>query len=426
MMPSCNRRVPGAISAFLALGLAAVSPASAQVSWTSTPVNICPAGDASKLDVSGLAAGDTVVALFDLSSCGSQVCAPLADANDIVRYEVISTGASVQIAPVVGGVGCCMVKTEVYVNSAFADSLTNQWRSFDLSSDGATLGGDCFVDSSTTSGDAGYFQSLFLSSSCEGDYSNNGTVDLVDLSIFTTHVLHDGVLNVPAEYNDINTAIAAATSGDIILVADGTYSGAGNCGIDFGGLDLFLLSENGSSVTTLDCLEGDRNLWFHSGETSASLVKGFTFTGGDSTIGGSSIRIGPGASSPRIQECVITGNAAQFPDSGVVLVEAGAPSFDLVEITNNTAPDGIVIVTGGTPAFNDCDISGNTGRGVVVDPVGAAFTGTSFSANVGAASTSGERHPRPHPSAPTRVSRARRSPGASSRGTRPPLPAAGS
>ena len=62
--------------------------------------------------------------------------------------------------------------------------------------------------------------------------------------------------NVPDSFSTIQLAIVNASSGDTIVVADGTYTGSGNKDIDFYGKSLYLKSQNGYEHTTIDC-EGD-------------------------------------------------------------------------------------------------------------------------------------------------------------------------
>jgi hypothetical protein len=86
-------------------------------------------------------------------------------------------------------------------------------------------------------------------------------------------------------YATIAAAIEAAGSGDIIELADGTFTGAGNRDLDFAGKPITLRSRSGEAAAcTLDC-QGDslnqhRAFTFHSGEGAGSVVEGLTITGG--------------------------------------------------------------------------------------------------------------------------------------------------
>ena len=46
--------------------------------------------------------------------------------------------------------------------------------------------------------------------------------------------------HVPGDFDEIADAIAAAANGDTVLVHPGTYTGAGNRALDFGGRSLTL------------------------------------------------------------------------------------------------------------------------------------------------------------------------------------------
>lgn len=114
---------------------------------------------------------------------------------------------------------------------------------------------------------------------------------------------------VPDDYTTIQAALDNCAD-DTIIVRDGTYTGAGNKNLDFGGRAITLRSENGAPYCIIDC-EGDgRGFYFHSGETSASVVDGFTIQNASTEYTGT-FPDGWGAgiycesSSPTIQSCMI-------------------------------------------------------------------------------------------------------------------------
>src|SRR5205807_906878 len=97
--------------------------------------------------------------------------------------------------------------------------------------------------------------------------------------------------NVPADKPTIQSAINAASNGDTILVAPGSYSGHGNTDIDFGGKAVTVVSSDGVASTIIDLTGADaahpaRAFRFHASETSASIVRGFTIRNGFEDSGG--------------------------------------------------------------------------------------------------------------------------------------------
>jgi hypothetical protein len=84
------------------------------------------------------------------------------------------------------------------------------------------------------------------------------------------------VINVPADFATLQAAIDAASSGDTVLVAPGTSTGAGNRDLDFGGKLITLRGTGGAALTTLDAQATFPDLYrvfdFHSGGSNAALV----------------------------------------------------------------------------------------------------------------------------------------------------------
>jgi serine protease len=96
------------------------------------------------------------------------------------------------------------------------------------------------------------------------------------LAIAPAAVLAASTLNVPAAYPTIQSAIAAATDGDTVLVAPGTYPER----IDFVGKDITVQSSGGRAVTIID------------GGAAGVVVKMVTDPGETPTLRGFTIRNG--------------------------------------------------------------------------------------------------------------------------------------
>jgi parallel beta-helix repeat protein len=182
----------------------------------------------------------------------------------------------------------------------------------------------------------------------------------------------------------IQAGINVSAGTDTVSVADGTYTGAGNKDLDFGGKAITLISQGGAGNCIIDCGNSGRGFYFHTAETSASVVDGFKITSGntpdfgggiycnsssptiwDCTITGNQTGgMGGGiyccGSSPTITNCVITGNSADA-GGGITCLESPASFTDCV-INANTANfgGGIMLLRLPSPSFANCTVSGNT------------------------------------------------------------------
>ena len=121
-------------------------------------------------------------------------------------------------------------------------------------------------------------------------------------------------LNVPAQFATIQDAVSAAAAGDTILLANGTYTGAKNREIDFGGKDLIVKSSGGAVGCIIDCQQTGRAFHLTAGVTAASRIDGLTIKNGNVTTFGGGIYAD--GSNPTVTNCTFTNNTAYVPGSG--------------------------------------------------------------------------------------------------------------
>ncbi|NOT02199.1 MAG: hypothetical protein HOP29_16445, partial [Phycisphaerales bacterium] len=219
--------------------------------------------------------------------------------------------------------------------------------------------------------------------------------------VVNTALVRADVLNVPADYSTIQQAVDAALDNDVVVVADGVYSGPGNRDIESGGRTVTVRSANGPSSCIIDCQSAGRafNLPFS--------VEGFTIVNGVASVGGgggirctanTTIRncvisncaawsgggVESGLGRPTIDNCVITGNTAEEIGGGVSCRDALITNC---VIANNHAQRG-----GGVhcreyqaPVFRNCVIRNNTsdteGGGVRAADSSAVFSNCTFANN---------------------------------------------
>jgi len=189
---------------------------------------------------------------------------------------------------------------------------------------------------------------------------------------------------VPDHYDSVQVALDAVVVGDTVIVRNGIWTGPANRNLDFGGKDLVLRSENGASHCTLDA-EGtpdygnnQRHFHFHSGETNAAVVEGFTFIGGHRSFNGDGLDGAYGGSilcqagaSPTIRGCVFEGNVGSRGGS-IAAVSGAGPRLEDCSFVSNLASQeldvpnlngggAVLFSEAGTVVITDCTFSGNDG-----------------------------------------------------------------
>ncbi|MHC4211789.1 MAG: right-handed parallel beta-helix repeat-containing protein [Planctomycetota bacterium] len=171
-------------------------------------------------------------------------------------------------------------------------------------------------------------------------------------------VLHVGrTIEFPDDYLTIQDAIDASSTGDVIVVADGNYSGPGNYNLDFDGKAIILKSENGPDNCIIDCNNLGRGFDFDNGETSETVVDGFTVINGFSYSYGGGIYCD--ASSPTIRNCNISNCTANY--GAGICVDDSAPTILDCNISDCNSSDkgGGICNLSSEPMIANCDFNRN-------------------------------------------------------------------
>ncbi len=142
-------------------------------------------------------------------------------------------------------------------------------------------------------------------------------------------------INVPGGQATIQAGIDVAVDGDVVLLANGTYSGAGNYNIDFKGKSLTVKSANGPDNCIVDCQQLGRAF---SGEASITVtLEGLTIKNGTSGLnsnGGAVV-----ASKLIVNDCIFENNQAS-QDGGAVYSTSSAVFKECRFIANKSAYHG--------------------------------------------------------------------------------------
>jgi hypothetical protein len=216
----------------------------------------------------------------------------------------------------------------------------------------------------------------------------------IAISLSCVRAAEAATINVPADQPTIQQAISAASNGDTVLVAPGTY----HENINFLGKAITVASTGGPSVTTIDGGGTESVVTFGSGEANNSVLEGFTITNGNASV--YNLYTGGGVAifyaSPTIKNNVITNNAA-CSGGGIGLYVSPNAVIKGNLVTQNTwtcggaTGGGIYIEGGGVAQIIGNTISknngGSSGGGMFLDDAGAptirdnVITGNTLSEN---------------------------------------------
>ena len=123
---------------------------------------------------------------------------------------------------------------------------------------------------------------------------------------------------------------------DLIVLADGHYTGPGNRGLMVVGKSITIQSTGDPDTCVIDCEEQARGIWFHSGLDAETNLKGVTITNGIDGSGGGIYCI---ALSPNVTRCVFNKNAGLGRGGGIFCRLSDATVTDC-SLSANTVEDG--------------------------------------------------------------------------------------
>jgi parallel beta-helix repeat protein/predicted outer membrane repeat protein len=172
----------------------------------------------------------------------------------------------------------------------------------------------------------------------------------------TIYVDDDGL----ADFNNIQAAIDDSSDGDTIIVADGTYTGAGNREISFRGKAITVRSENGPENCIIDCQGKGRGFYYGDGEDANSILAGLTITNGYTSAGGA-LYISSD-SSPTIINCKFENNHSGGYGGAISCYSNYSPKLTNCIFTGNSSnySGGGIFISEGSPILTNCTFSGNS------------------------------------------------------------------
>lgn len=141
------------------------------------------------------------------------------------------------------------------------------------------------------------------------------------------------------DYTTLQAGIDAASAGDTVLVWPGTYTGAANRDLDFGGKNIVLRAAAARDSVVIDCQGDGRGFYLHTGEGPACVIEGFVILHGHAARGAGAYLVG---TSPTFRRVVFRDNVAENDGGGMYCerdrsMRGASPALSDVIFDGNTA-----------------------------------------------------------------------------------------
>ncbi len=139
--------------------------------------------------------------------------------------------------------------------------------------------------------------------------------------IYVDDVATNGNGTLASPYNRIQSGINAASSGDTVIVRNGTYYGTNNKDLYLNSSVITVKSENGPFSCTIDCQNSGRGFLLNNSGASNSIINGFTIKDGNTSNGGGIYISG---TNPIVANCIVRDNNAGSYGGGVYISSSQA------------------------------------------------------------------------------------------------------
>ncbi len=152
------------------------------------------------------------------------------------------------------------------------------------------------------------------------------------------------VIHVPLDANTIQAGVDMAQAGDTVIVANGIWTGKGNRDVVIPGYDIVVRSANGPANCIIDSqgleTETHRAFYLDGANTRATVIEGFTITGGETLPGAVQDQFNAGgilirSGSPTIRGCTLEGNNCSCWGGALCSSSAGMPRVTQCMFRNN-------------------------------------------------------------------------------------------
>jgi hypothetical protein len=204
----------------------------------------------------------------------------------------------------------------------------------------------------------------------------HSALSLILIPTFFSTLIFAKTIHVPTDQPTIQAGIDAASTGDTVLVAPGTYKE----NINFNGKAITVKSSNGPKVTIIDGQGLTSVVRFSSNETSKSVLSGFTIQNGNALNSpeGEGGGIAVESASPVIKSNIIQNNLGSNGGGGIG-VGFASPLIQGNTIRNNNQSSQVSGGIGGggisVRGTGSARIIGNTIQNNTWNNVGAGFGG---------------------------------------------------